>query len=116
MSFSRTSNNLALNFLDWLSTISFSGNKSKPQPKIHDYSHSVDGSDYILESLPESLKVCMTGFGKGIKPNDYIMLQKGCESDYYQVEEINYYADPSDMWIALLHQCKHTAGGIRHKA
>ncbi|QFS42994.1 hypothetical protein GXM_00467 [Nostoc sphaeroides CCNUC1] len=46
----------------------------------------------------------MTGIGKGIKPRDRIVLRQGCESSQYQVEEIDYYSDPSDMWIALLKQ------------
>ncbi len=107
MSFSRTSTNLALNLLDWLPRISFSSHKSRQHQKIHDYTQSTDGSDYILESLSEPLKACMTGFGKDIKPSDYIILRQGCESCYYQVEEIDYYADPSDMWIALLRQCQN---------
>ncbi|MBW4471950.1 MAG: hypothetical protein KME45_16310 [Stenomitos rutilans HA7619-LM2] len=44
----------------------------------------------------------MTGQGKGIKPNDYILLQLESISRCYQVEVIDYYSQPSDMWIALL--------------
>ncbi|MEI2581633.1 hypothetical protein [Scytonema sp. PRP1] len=44
----------------------------------------------------------MTGQGKGIKRGDYIILCNGSQSCRYQVEEIDYYSEPPDMWIALL--------------
>lgn len=44
----------------------------------------------------------MTGIGKGIKPGDYLILQRDSELCRYQVEEIDYYSDPPDMWMALL--------------
>ncbi|WP_257236967.1 hypothetical protein [Nostoc sp. 'Peltigera malacea cyanobiont' DB3992] len=46
----------------------------------------------------------MTGVGKSVKACDRIILREGCESYQYQVEEIDYYSDPSDMWMALLKQ------------
>lgn len=79
-------------------------NESKQKNKIHDYSQLVRGKDYVFEPLHGGLGGYMTAVGKGIKPCDYIILQHGCQNYRYKVEEIDYYSDPSDMWIALLKQ------------
>jgi hypothetical protein len=79
-------------------------NESKQKNKIHDYSLLVRGKDYVFEPLYGGAGGYMTGIGKGVKPCDYIILQYNCKNYHYQVEEIDYYADPSDMWIALLKQ------------
>jgi MioC protein len=102
MSYSKTSMNLSFNIWNLLSIFDFPSHKSTQQKKIHDYSKFVSGIDYILETLQEPLKACMTGFGKDIKPGDYLLLLICNKSDYYQIEEIDYYSDPSDMWIASL--------------
>ncbi|MDZ7958461.1 MAG: hypothetical protein RMY34_11390 [Aulosira sp. DedQUE10] len=79
-------------------------NESKQKHKIHDYSQLVRGRDYVFDPLHGGLGGYMTGTGKGIKSSDYILVQSGCKSYQYQVEEIDYYSDPSDMWIALVKQ------------
>ncbi|MBW4559169.1 MAG: hypothetical protein KME59_25270 [Trichormus sp. ATA11-4-KO1] len=102
MSFVRTKFNLNLNFLSSLLLFKLPVDKSDKQHKIHDYTRLVQGKDYVFELLDEGITGQMTGVGKGIKPCDYIILQHGCEIERYQVEEIDYYSDPPDMWIALL--------------
>ncbi|MEH2149005.1 hypothetical protein [Nostoc sp.] len=94
--------NLSFSFLNKISLVSSPANLLKQKNKIHDYSQQVWGSDYVFERLNEGMIGYMTGVGKGIKPCDRIILREGCESYQYQVEEIDYYSDPSDMWIALL--------------
>lgn len=81
-------------------------NESKQKHKIHDYSKLVRGRDYVFDQLHGGLGGYMTGTGKGIKPSDYILVQSGCQPYQYQVEEIDYYSNPSDMWIALVKQVK----------
>ncbi|WP_339381337.1 hypothetical protein [Brasilonema sp. UFV-L1] len=44
----------------------------------------------------------MTGQGKGVKRGDYIILRDSSNACRYQVEDIDYYSEPPDMWIALL--------------
>ena len=44
----------------------------------------------------------MTAREKGVKADDYIILQIGSESYRYQVEQIDYYSNPPDMWMALI--------------
>ncbi len=100
MSLIRSGINLSVNFLSLFSLVS---SKSKHQKnKTHDYSRFISGQDYVFEILEGSIQGYMTGQGKDIKPGDYILLQKGSESYRYRVEEIDYYSNPSDMWIALL--------------
>ncbi|MBN3893986.1 MAG: hypothetical protein HWQ41_01380 [Nostoc sp. NOS(2021)] len=96
--------NLSFSFLNKLALVSSPAKELKQKNKIHDYSQQVCGSDYVFERLNEGMIGYMTGIGKGIKPGDRIILQEGYESYQYQVEEIDYYSDPSDMWIALLKQ------------
>lgn len=98
--------NLSFTFLNKLTLIisPIKELKHKHKNKIHDYSQQVAGSDYVFERLNEGMIGYMTGVGKGIKPCDRIILRQGSESYQYQVEEIDYYSDPSDMWIALLKQ------------
>ncbi|MEH2062607.1 MAG: hypothetical protein V7K50_10040 [Nostoc sp.] len=96
--------NLSFTFLNKLTLIISPIKELKHKKKIHDYSQQVSGSDYVFERINEGMIGYMTGVGKGIKPCDRIILRQGCESYQYQVEEIDYYSDPSDMWIALLKQ------------
>jgi hypothetical protein len=70
--------------------------------KVHDYTKSVRGQDYVFEFTELTSQGYMTGMGKGVKCGDYILLQEGTISYQYQVEAIDYYSEPSDMWIALL--------------
>lgn len=84
--------------------MSFPGIELKNKNKIHDYSQLSWGSDYVFERLNQGMIGYLTGVGKGVKPCDRIILREGCESYQYQVEEVDYYSDPSDMWIALLKQ------------
>jgi hypothetical protein len=77
--------------------------------KIHDFTGQKHGHDYVLEPArnePEGERFYMTGQGRGIRHFDYLLLQQGTKSAMYQVEEIDYYSNPSDMWIALLKRCE----------
>ncbi|MEH2376141.1 hypothetical protein [Nostoc sp.] len=96
--------NLSFSFLNKLTLVSSPANELKQKNKIHDYSQQVWGIDYVFERLNEGIMGYMTGVGKTIKPGDRIILRQGCESYQYQVQEIDYYSDPSDMWMALLKQ------------
>lgn len=97
---SRSGINLSIIFSSLFNFIS-----SKPQRRrsnTHDYTQSVKGRDYVFEFVEGQIKAQMTAQGKGIKRGDYIILQNQAYSEQYQVEEIEYYSDPADMWMALL--------------
>ncbi|MDF5709842.1 MAG: hypothetical protein PUP90_19790 [Nostoc sp. S4] len=96
--------NLSLSFFNKLVLVNSPAKELKKKNKIHDYSRQVWGSDYIFERLNEGTIGYMTGVGNGIKASDRIILRQGSESYQYQIEEIDYYSYPSDMWIALLKQ------------
>ncbi|NEQ19655.1 MAG: hypothetical protein F6K28_08885 [Microcoleus sp. SIO2G3] len=100
MSYIRAGINLNIIFL---SLFKFILKKTKhSQTKTYDYTQYVGGRDYVLEPIDNQAKGYMTGQGKGIKRGDYIILYNGSKSCRYQVEEIDYYSEPPDMWIALL--------------
>lgn len=72
--------------------------------KIHDFTEFVHGRDYVFEPLENYKKGYMTAQCRGIKRGDWIILRDDRYSYRYQVEEIDYYTEPPDMWIALLNQ------------
>jgi hypothetical protein len=72
------------------------------QQKTHDYTCYQIGVDYFFESINHGTQGYMTGQGKGIRCGDCLLLGLESGSVAYQIEDINYYSNPSDMWIALL--------------
>jgi MioC protein len=104
MSLSKPMMNLGTLLLQILPWIAAQPNKLRKNSKIHDYSPYVAGTDYVFESSDNGMTGYMTAQGKGIKPGDYIILQKGSKFYKYQVEQIDYYSNPSDMWMASLKQ------------
>jgi MioC protein len=67
--------------------------------RTHDFSKKIQSANYAFEVVDDD-KAQMTGYGKGIKVGDYILLTK--DKVRYQVEEIEYYSNPRDCWTALL--------------
>lgn len=86
-------------FLGWLRAIQNRSANSKQKQKIYDYRQLIEGQDYIFESIEGGDRAYITGQEKNIKRGDYLILS---DRFHYQVEEIDYYANPPDMWIALL--------------
>ena len=82
-----------INFLDRLATLALPSSS-----KVHNYTQQTNGIDYVFEVTDDGSQAHMTGYGKEISRKDYLLLSQGC----YQVEVINYYANPSDLWTALL--------------
>ena len=100
MSFSRSGINPSVFFL-FLRDFIF--NKLKyHKNKTHDFTECICGTDYVFEVAEDVTKAYMTAQSKGVKPGDYIVLLIGSESWQYQVEEIDYYSNPRDMWMALI--------------
>jgi hypothetical protein len=101
MSNARSDINQEANFFFLLS---FLLNLSKPRKnKTYDYTDYVCGRDYVFELIEDKPGSCyMTSQSKGIKVGDRIILQNTSISGLYEVEEIEYYSEPSDMWMGLL--------------
>jgi MioC protein len=86
--------------LRWLNSIVQSRpTNSKQKSKTYDYRQLIEGRDYIFESIEGGDRAYLTGQGKNVKRSDYLILS---DRSHYQVEKIDYYANPPDMWIALL--------------
>lgn len=85
-----------------LSLFHHSENSQEYTAKIHDYSNRESEVDYIFESAHEGLKGYLTAQDRGVKVGDRVILVQENDRNYYQVENIDYYSNPSDMYIALL--------------
>lgn len=70
--------------------------------KVYDYTQHQPDLDYIIEPAERPGQCYMTGQGKKIRPGDRILLQHNQQHQTYIVKEIDYYTNPSNMWIALL--------------
>ena len=72
---------------------------SLPKSRAHNFTAEVEGVNYVLELL-DSGRAQMTGYGKGIKRGDYIILTT--DKIPYRVEAIDYYSSPPELWTALV--------------
>lgn len=97
------SSKLGINFINTWALLNFLIAKLKAKKqKIYDYTGQVSGQDYVFEPIDDDTKGYMTAQGKGVAVGDFISLQNGAEVSHYQVEHIEYYSNPSDMWTAVL--------------
>lgn len=73
-------------------------------PATHDYTRRYAGHDYTFEPIDNGQRGRVVGWGKGIRAGDYLLLQReagaGPGSTRYQIVDVRYYSDPSDMWSA----------------
>ena len=71
----------------------------------HDYrkEHRRWGHDYTFDPVEGTAgrSATMCGWGRGLKKGDYILMShsEGGESRY-QIDEVNYFSNPPDMWSA----------------
>lgn len=86
----------------WLSIIKRLLVRSQPNNKTHDYTKYSERNNYIFEPTEGGNRGYLTGQGSGIKRGDYLILSDGSHCHRYQVEEIDYYSNPPDMWVASL--------------
>ncbi|MBW4691181.1 MAG: hypothetical protein KME27_05375 [Lyngbya sp. HA4199-MV5] len=84
------------------SVLSSDSRNASRKTTTHDFTKYQCGVDYYFELSSLPTEAYMTGQGKGIKPDDYILLQLEAAPQCYQVEIIDYYSQPPDMWVALL--------------
>lgn len=72
----------------------------------HDYTNRFWGHDYtITEVIDGGKKLRAMGWGLGIRRKHFLMLQNKESSNgvtRYQVDKIEYFDDPRDMWRAIL--------------
>ena len=73
----------------------------------HNYTRHIQDEHYVLEAAiadPDqgSDRFTMTAYGDRIQAGDYILIRQKSEKIRYQVEQIDYYCDSPDLWIAQL--------------
>jgi hypothetical protein len=72
------------------------------QKRKHDFTQRKPGIDYSFELINQNKGGYLTGQNRNIKPGDLIILRVNHSFKKYEVEEIDYYSSPNDMWIARL--------------
>lgn len=58
------------------------------------------GDNYIFTPINKGLKGSILGWRAGLGEGDYVILKNGDKTTRYQIEEISYYSDPTDMFKA----------------
>jgi hypothetical protein len=87
------------NWINWLSRVS----ELKPKlTRVFDYRYMVPGMDYVFDQLGNDDGGYMTSQRRGVKVGNHILLMQGGIARKYQIQELDYYSSPGDMWIALL--------------
>ncbi|ABW28934.1 hypothetical protein AM1_3949 [Acaryochloris marina MBIC11017] len=59
-------------------------------------------SDFCIEAAPDQSGFFMTSCKAGVRRGDVIHISEAGQRSEYRIDEIDYYSDPSDMWIAKL--------------
>jgi hypothetical protein len=62
----------------------------------HDYTDRYWGHYNTIQGAGE--RMVIIGWGKGIEEGDYLILPNGKGTTRYQVEDVEYFRDPPDMW------------------
>jgi hypothetical protein len=87
----------------WTSLLNVLASQSRQRKaQVYDYTKFISGEDYVFEAKDNGIKGYITAQFSGVQSGDYIILSHGSYSRRYLVEEIDYYSEPADMWMALL--------------
>lgn len=89
--------------LDWVRESKKDHAPIRLMQKTHDYTQRFWGHDFAIhEVIDKGRKLRTSGFGRGIREGDYLILPNEGHTTRYQVENIEYMLDPDDMWFAGL--------------
>lgn len=77
------------------------GTRRRQTQTVHNYRHRPP-HEYEFEQLEDENQAYMTSQGRGLVRGDYIVLGQNQQVKVYQIQTIDYYTSPSDMWVALL--------------
>jgi hypothetical protein len=72
------------------------------QKRKHDFTQRESGIDYSFHPKNQNKRGYLTAQNRNIKQGDLIVLEVNHSFKKYEVEEIDYYSSPSDMWTASL--------------
>lgn len=72
--------------------------------RTHNYSSPGWGHRVIMGKKLDirGLRWRVSGFGHGVRKGDFLILPNESETTRYQVDEIDYYLDPKDMWHGVI--------------
>lgn len=70
--------------------------------KTHRYHQGQLGTEFFLEPSADSRVSYMTAQGLAVRPGDYIDISGSDGHLKFQVDQIEYYSAPADMWMAQL--------------
>lgn len=77
--------------------------------KTYHYNFYDFQTNFVIHSLAENRDTyAMTAQGAHVQPGDFIEITQPEYNAKYQVDHIEYYSEPSDMWIAVLHPISQT--------
>lgn len=72
-------------------------------PETHDFSVRGWGHDYVIHKVKHEGRVLeVSGWTRGIKKGDYLIMKNGERTTRYRTAQIEYCSDPSDMFFATL--------------
>jgi|GEM_PF-1333071 len=74
----------------------------KDSAKTFGYAASNVGETFVLDTTPNPSLSYMTSLQAGVQLGDYIQIYHPDKMTTYQIQEIEYYREPSDMWMAKL--------------
>lgn len=74
----------------------------KGRTKTFSYVASNIGQTFVLDIAPDSSFCYMTSLQAGVQSGDCVEIYHPDQMITYQIQEIEYYAEPSDMWMAKL--------------
>lgn len=70
--------------------------------RVHRYEYSALSSDFCIETAPDQSGFFMTSCKAGVQKGDLVHIGDVDGFSEYRVDEIDFYSNPSDMWIAKL--------------
>ena len=92
-------------FSDWKYSVSTQFQKHlyrKGKTKTFSYDACDIGQAFVLESTLDSSFYYMTSLQSGVRSGDCVQIYYPDKIITYRIQEIEYYSEPSDMWIAIL--------------
>lgn len=77
-----------------------------PEPQTIDYTRRHIGHDLTFRPVDGGRQLDATGWGpssgRRLREGDYLVLANGARTTRYRVASVSYFADPPDMWHAIL--------------
>ncbi|OLP17044.1 hypothetical protein BST81_16905 [Leptolyngbya sp. 'hensonii'] len=76
-------------------------NQNPCNSRTFDYRHYQNGSDFFFDAVDED-QAYITIQESYLKQGDFLILKVDDQLVYYRIEQIDYYSELPDLWIALI--------------